>query len=282
MTSTQDVLDVRHLELDQRLADVLAIGSQLTYGRVGLNATLPVFDEHGLRYASVPTTILSVLPHYSSVHRTDLSAAWLADTLLDLHASGALDQLRAISIGYLATVDQAHALEHWRRTGPEALAGVPLILDPTLGDVGLGFYNDPRLVEPLRGLLVPQAWALTPNLFELAQLTGTTPEALLQLETITEAARTLLSDRTQWIVVTGLRGEALGDSTGSQLIGELVLSHDSADLLTHPLLPGGPAGVGDTFAAALIVALLDGASVTDAARRAAVATAAHIRQEPRS
>lgn len=278
MTATQDVLDVRHLELDQRLADVLAIGSQLTYGRVGLNATLPVFDEYGLRYASVPTTILSVLPHYPSVHRTDLSAAWLADTLIDLHASGALDQLRAISVGYLATVDQARTIEPWLRTRPASLTDVPLILDPTLGDVGLGFYNDPRLVQPLRDLLVPQAWALTPNLFELGQLTGTPLESLRHVETITQSARALLSDRTQWIVVTGLRGEALGDSIGSQLIGELVLSHDSADLLTHPLLPGGPAGVGDTFTAALIAGLLDGASVTDAARQAAMATAARIRQ----
>lgn len=280
MTSTWDVPEVRSLELDQRLADVLAIGSQLTYGRVGLNATLPVFDDRGLRYASVPTTILSVLPHYPSVHRTDMSASWLADTLMDLHASGALDQLRAISIGYLATVDQAHVLVDWRRSGPASLADVRLILDPTLGDVGLGFYNDPRLVEPLRDLLVPQAWAITPNLFELAQLTGTTPEALNQLESITEAARTLLSARTQWIVVTGLRGEALGDSTGSQLIGELVLSHESADLLTHPLLPGSPAGVGDTFTAALIAGLLDGDALTDAARQAAEATAVRIRQEP--
>jgi len=268
--------EVRHLELDTRSADVLPIGSQLTHGRVGLNAALPVYDAAGLRHAAIPSVIFSVLPHYPSAHRVDMPAGWIVDSLGDLAASGALDHVHTLSVGYLASPEQAHALAKWRRQ-VTVLQQVPLVLDPTLGDIGLGFYNDPALVRPLRDALLPVATGLTPNLFELAHLTGCDPADLNEPDRIEQAARSLLDETLQWVVVTGIRAPAVAADNSPTLIGELLVTHDIAQLTTYPCLDPNPAGVGDTFTAALITHLVQGHPLTDAVQRAANDTARYIR-----
>lgn len=271
---------VRHLELDPRPADVLAVGSQLAYGSVGLNAALPVYDEHGLRCAAVPTTVLSVLPHYPSVHRTDLSGRWLAEALHDLDLSGALAPHHLVSVGYLASPDHADVIADWFRSRTGSAADVPLVLDPTLGDVDLGFYNDPDLVPALKHSLVPMATGLTPNLFELAQLTGRPLSSLTRPEAVTDAARELVTGRVRWVVVTGLRGMLPdGPDHGPGPIGELVLTRDTVRTLTHPAIPDTPVGVGDTFTASLVARLLAGDELLSAVDAAAVHTARRIRRD---
>lgn len=267
--------DTRHLELDQRRTDVLAIGSQLAYGRVGLNASQPVYQNAGLRVAAIPTTILSVLPHYPSVHQTHLPADWIADALDDLTRSGALERLRAITVGYVATAAQAHAIAAWYQR--QSRSTIPLILDPTFGDVGLGFYNDPAIVRALREALLPEAAGLTPNLFELAHLTGTDPESLTELAAIEAAARSLLEPSMDWVVVTGIRSAAATDDIAADSIAELIVTHGSRRLLIHPQFAHTPAGAGDTFTAALTARLIQGISLTEAAQFAAEETARQIR-----
>lgn len=273
-------LDVRHLELDPRPAEVLAIGSQLAYGSVGLNAALPVYEASGLRYAAVPTTILSVLPHYPSMHRADLSGDWLREALHDLDGSGALDQLRTISVGYLALPEHAAVIAEWCSSRTGSAVDTPFVLDPTLGDVDLGLYNDPNMAAALRRWLLPMATGLTPNLFELALLTERPLSSLTRLEEVTSAAQDLMTPQTQWIVVTGLRSTTVGND-GSRLgrIGELVLTHDTAQVLSRTVASANPAGVGDTFTASLISRLLAGADLLPAVDDAAGYTALQICQE---
>lgn len=264
----------RHLELDQRRADILAIGSQLAYGRVGLNASQPIYQEHGLRVAAIPTTILSVLPHYPSAHQTHLPADWITNTLTDLTRSGALDQLHAITIGYLATAAQIHAVTAWY--DQHVPQRVPMILDPTFGDIGLGFYNDSRIVHPLRETLLPHATGLTPNLFELAHLTAQDHNDLSDPAVIGAAAHDLLGPGTDWVVVTGLRPLAGLSPNGQSSIGDLIVTHESTELVTHPLLEKTPAGVGDTFTASLISHLIRSKPLVESVQLAAEETARHI------
>lgn len=267
--------DTRHLELDQRRTDVLVIGSQLAYGRVGLNASQPVYQNAGLRVAAIPTTILSVLPHYPSVHQIHLPADWIADALDDLTRNGALEGLRATTVGYMATAAQAHAIAAWRQNN--SLPEVPLILDPTFGDIGLGFYNDPRILLPLRESVLPHATGLTPNIFELAHLVGRDLADLDDSDSIETAARQLLTPVTEWIIVTGLRPAAGLGASDQDKIGELVVTHDSTDLFTHPLLNQTPAGVGDTFTASLTSHLIHEVPLHTATQLAAEQTAQLLR-----
>lgn len=273
----------RGFELDARPVDVLMIGSQLAHGSVGLNAALPVYAAAGLRVAAVPTTILSVLPHYPSMHRVDLDAGWVADTLDDLAVCGALDGVRFVVVGYLATSEQVRAIarwyETWRDARAAALPRVDLLLDPTLGDVEVGFYNDPALAPVLRRELVPLATGLVPNVFELAHLTGLAVGELTgdvgdvageAGEALVAASGSLLREGPSWVVVTGLRPDA-------GRIGELVLDGVSAETRTHPYVESAAKGVGDTFTAALTAALVEGAGLADAVEAAASVTSDRLR-----
>lgn len=277
---SQDARGAQDLELDTRAVDILAIGSQVVHGSVGLNAALPVYTAAGLRYAALPTTILSVLPHYPSMHRVDMTGEWLADTLDDLVASGALDGVRLVAVGYLPDPGHAAVVARWysqwraaRLASGEKAA--PLVLDPTLGDVEVGFYNDPAVGPALRRDLVPVATGAVPNLFELAHLTGLAVEEL-HGAALVEAARSLLEDGLDWLVVTGLRGELEGRTQQGE-IGELVLVGGSAQLRSHPFVPSVAKGVGDVFTAGLNSSVARGGSLVDAVDTAAALTAEHLR-----
>src|SRR5690606_2224727 len=63
-------------ELDRRPAEVLLIGSQVSFGSVGMNGVLPMLPD--TRVVPLPTIVLSNLPHYPSVHANPLPAEWLA------------------------------------------------------------------------------------------------------------------------------------------------------------------------------------------------------------
>ncbi|MFT0848281.1 bifunctional hydroxymethylpyrimidine kinase/phosphomethylpyrimidine kinase [Actinomycetaceae bacterium L2_0104] len=161
----------RDLELDTRPVSVLAFGSQLFSGGVGLNASLPVYVEADIRCAGAPTLLLSNLPHYPSVQTLDVSADWMGRALNDLADTGALDELRAVAVGYLADPAQAYAIARWFEALPRS--GRPLfVLDPTFGDGDVGFYTNPAVVPAIREALVPLANIMTPNAFELLHLTA--------------------------------------------------------------------------------------------------------------
>ncbi|WP_454295793.1 bifunctional hydroxymethylpyrimidine kinase/phosphomethylpyrimidine kinase [Salana multivorans] len=277
---SDDARGAQHLELDTRAVDVLAIGSQVVHGSVGLNAALPMYTAAGLRYAALPTTILSVLPHYPSMHRVDMTGEWLGSALADLVASGALDDVRLVAVGYLPDPGHAAVVARWYSQWNAARlaagrAAAPLVLDPTLGDVEVGFYNDPAVGPALQRDLVPVATGAVPNLFELAHLTHR-PIEELRGEGLLEAARSLLEGGLDWLVVTGLRGELEGRVEQDQ-IGELVLVGGSVQLRRHPFVPSGAKGVGDVFTAALNARLVRGGSLVEAVDDAARLTADHLR-----
>lgn len=266
--------DARELELDATAPAVLAISSQLAYGSVGLNAALPVYAGLGFRTVSIPSIVLSVMPHYSSVHDLTVDEQWLAATLDDLVLAGALDRLRAIAVGYLAAPQQARAIAEWYARLPGE-SRPPLILDPTLGDEELGFYTDPALAGAIAEWLLPVATGVLPNRFELAQLADRRIEDLQDPFAIRSAIEHLLADSRneslEWAIVTGIRSN--GDEPG---IGELIVSGGESHELVHPYLETRAKGQGDTFTAALVCALLNGATLESAADRAASAVRARI------
>lgn len=254
------------LELHQAPARLLAFGSQLLHGSVGLNAAQPVYEEAGLRTVQVPSIILSVMPHYPSVHHLDVSDEWLTRALQDLEAIDALSGVELITSGYLARADQATAIATWYQDLDPA-SRPPLILDPTLGDVELGFYTDPGLAQKFRDELAPLAMGLTPNLFELSHLTDVPLAQLTTTKQIEEAARTLLGPHTTWVVVTGIDLPAGEDFSAD--IGEILVVREGYSVHRHERVETVAKGLGDTFTAALNVALLDGSDLDSAVDAAA-------------
>lgn len=265
--------NARRLELDQTLPAVLALSSQLVYGSVGLNAALPEYGKRDLRVAAFPTIVLSVMPHYPSVHDLEVGESWLSSALDDVVLAGALDHVRAIAVGYLAAPAQAQAIAEWyEKLAPDARP--PLIVDPTLGDEELGFYTSPSVAEAIVDWLLPHAVGIVPNRFELAELTGARLESLTSEAECLAAARTLLATPEyaglEWVVVTGIR------NLENRTIGELTMVGDRVTQSSHPYIPSEAKGQGDTFTAALVSGILSGISLEEAVEGAAAAVRSRL------
>lgn len=236
------------LELDPRPTQIVNFGSQVLHGTVGIPAARRVTEAAGVRTIDIPTILLSVLPHFASVHHVDVPADWIAHALEDVAAAGALDELRLVTSGYFAAPAQAAAVAAWLRSRPGP--ALPFLLDPTLGDIELGFYTDPALVDTLRDELVPLASGMTPNLFELAHLSGAPLASLTSPAPIARAARSLMSPQTQWVVVTGVRSPVTAS------VGEVIVTATEHCAHWHAPIRTSAKGLGDTFTAALAIELL--------------------------
>src|SRR3546814_12445606 len=120
---------------------------------------------------------------------------------------------------------------------------------------------------------LPPADILSPNLFELALLTGLKPRGL---QAVRDAAATLLARGPKVVLVTSLDAENPNaenpDAEGNQA-GEmemLAVAAEGAWRVASPRLPMAPNGAGDAVAALFLGFYLKTASVPDALARKSV------------
>lgn len=256
MTGTAPTSLARPLALD-----VVSVQSQVVYGSVGNNVAVPTLQALGWSVAAVPTVMFSNTPHYPTMHGGALPIEWFEGYLQDLPARGALNTLKAVLAGYLGNTAQAGVLGNWIRLLLSQRPGLRVVIDPVLGDHDHGIYVDTGLVQAYREHLLPLAHGLTPNAFELEQLTG---RPVNDVASIAAAARTLLDRRTEWVAVTSAASDRWPD--GEMLV--VVVTRAHAHVLTHPRLSASPKGVGDLFSAALAGHWLRGAALPEAAAKA--------------
>lgn len=252
-------------ELDSRPVDVIAIGSQVVYGTVGLSASVPVLTELGLKVAALPTAMLSNLPHYPQVHAADLSGPWVADALHDLTALGIADEVSTVYTGYFAGPAQVIAVAGWLRVLLERRPQLRVVVDPTLGDYDVGAYTDPEVASTLRKELLPLATGIVPNLFELQHLLESSPERDQPVDQIIKDARRLLSGRCQWVVATGLEGQ------DRQHGEDLVVTADEVAAIGYERLDVRVKGTGDVMAASIVAGLHQGLDIADSVEQAGTA-----------
>lgn len=252
-------------ELDSRPVDVIAIGSQVVYGTVGLSASVPVLTELGLKVAALPTAMLSNLPHYPQVHAADLSGPWVADALHDLTALGIADEVSTVYTGYFAGPAQVIAVAGWLRVLLERRPQLRVVVDPTLGDYDVGAYTDPEVASALRKELLPLATGIVPNLFELQHLLESSPERDQPVDQIIKDARRLLSGRCQWVVATGLEGQ------DRQHGEDLVVTADEVAAIGYERLDVRVKGTGDVMAASIVAGLHQGLDIADSVEQAGTA-----------
>ncbi len=250
--------------------DVVSVQSQVIYGRVGNNVAVPTLESFGLTVAAVPTVLLGNTPHYPTLHGGAVPLEWFGGWLSDLEARAALHHLRAVATGYLGSAAQAQVLAEWLEARRKASADVLIVVDPVIGDHDHGIYVSPDLVDAQRRHLLPLASGLTPNGFELQQLTGC---MATDMDGVIAAARTLLGTHTQWVVVTSASPQAWGDGT----MQVVVVTREESRVLTHLRIDIAPKGTGDLFSATVIACLLHGATIFEAASRACERVVAALR-----
>ncbi len=240
----------------EKNADIISIQSQVIYGTVGNSIAQPTLESYGWQVLAVPTFLLSNTPDYPSCFGGEISAEWFSGFLQGLHDRGQDAQLRAVITGYLGSTTKASEVSRWLpetlRSNPDAM----VIIDPVMGDDDCGYYVDPALLGWYCDSLAPMATGLTPNRFELACLSGKTLE---NDDDVIAAARTLLNQRTQWVVVTSAaRGEA------GKTLRVFCVTAEEVHVIEHAAYDGAPKGTGDMFTAQLTALLLKGLPLFEA------------------
>ncbi len=246
--------------------NILSIQSHVAYGHVGHAASTFPLQRLGHEVWQVPTVVFSNHLGYGAKRGRVVTAAE-AEVLVDgLDEVGALAACDAVLSGYLgdkalgATV--LRAVEKVREHRPGAI----FCCDPVMGDVDEGLYVNADIPDYVRREMVPAADLLTPNIFELAQLTG---QRIGDMSDAAAAARGLLELGPKLILVTSVPGE---DEPERQ-ISMLAITATEAWLVSTPHMMLAPTvkGTGDMVAALFLGHYLGAATAGQALSKTAAA-----------
>ncbi|AZS84885.1 bifunctional hydroxymethylpyrimidine kinase/phosphomethylpyrimidine kinase [Streptomyces griseoviridis] len=228
---------------------VLTVAGSDSGGGAGIQADLKTMLALGVHGMSVVTAV-------TAQNSLGVQGAWpLPVDVVRAQYRSVVDDIgvRAVKTGMLASAELVEAVA-------ELIAGTdaPAVVDP----VGVSKHGDPLLaasaLDSVRTKLLPVATVATPNLDEVAQLTGVRVESEEQLR---EAAAAVLAFGPRWVVVKG--GHLAGDAV--DLLTDGVREHwlrspRHDNRHTH--------GTGCTLASAIASGLAKGQSVPDAVRAA--------------
>lgn len=161
---------------------------------------------------------------------------WLAEARGVLPAS-------AIKFGLLPGVEAVRAAADL----VACAGGAPVVLDPVIESSSGFTFLDPVAVDELRGALVPAGVIVTPNLPELARLTGVSLDHLVaDLDARADAASELVEAGAAAVVVKG------GHGPEDPAVDLLVRSGDRPLRVEHERIRGARLrGTGCRFASAL-------------------------------
>ena len=242
----------------------LIISSFVAASRIGGVAQQYVLAAHKIDPVLAPTVMFGRSPAKGAqgeVTTPEVLARMLGDIeadalfgLVDLFLTGhfSLPEQVEIAAGVMDRVRTAN------RDG--AFAAKPILLvDPIMGDEPKGLYVTPDVAEAVATKLVPLADFITPNLWELARLTGR------EISTAADACAAARS--------LGVPALITSAPARPGEIGLIYVDAAEAVLFAHPRLPGIPNGTGDLVTAAFGAALVKGLAPPAAAERAARAAA---------
>ncbi|WP_030866189.1 bifunctional hydroxymethylpyrimidine kinase/phosphomethylpyrimidine kinase [Streptomyces sp. NRRL S-37] len=228
---------------------VLTVAGSDSGGGAGIQADLKTMLALGVHGMSVLTAV-------TAQNSLGVQGAWeLPVEAVRAQYRSVVDDIgvRAVKTGMLSSAELVEAVA-------DLIAGTdaPAVVDP----VGVSKHGDPLLaasaLDSVRTRLLPVATVATPNLDEVAQLTGVRAETEGDLR---RAARAVLEFGPRWVVIKGghLSGDAVDLLTdGSEEHWLRAPRHDNRH--TH--------GTGCTLASAIASELAKGHPVPEAVRTA--------------
>ena len=250
--------------------NILSIQSAVAYGHVGNSSAVFPLQRLGAEVWPIDTVQFSNHPGYGT-HTGAVTPPDTVRALIDgVEARGALPRCDGLLTGYIGEAAAGGALLHaagrLRAANPAAL----WCCDPVIGDDGPGIYVRPGIDAFFRDQAVPRADILTPNRFELAQLTGLPCRSLdeaKQAAAALQARMRAAGPRT--ILVTSL----CTDETPGTAIDLLTAGAHGFHRVRTPRLPIAASGAGDVVAALFLFHMLRTGQAHQA--MAAAASAVH-------
>lgn len=239
---------------------VAAIHDMSGFGRCSLTVAIPILSAMGIQCCPLPTAFLSThtggFEGFTFLDMTDelpkVAAHW---------KSLGLD-FQAVYSGFLGSERQIAIVEDFLREfrGADTIA----VIDPVMGDHGAVYQTYTPAMCAGMARLAEMADVITPNLTEAALLLGI-PYG--ELPTSEAGCREIV----ERLSLNGRRSVVLtGASTAPELTGAMCFDARTGrtEAVQTPRVPQEFHGTGDVFASVLTGALVQGASLPDAARQA--------------
>lgn len=257
MTSTSQPSQPQQGQLLQQLPRVLSIQSHVVHGYVGNKAAVFPLQLLGFDVDFVNSVHFSCHTGYKHFPSGEvMNGEQLRAILKGLEDNGLLqDDVGYLLTGYIGSESLLTAvldvLETIRKHNPT----VKFVCDPVMGDDDK-FYVPPELAKVYREVVIPKADVVTPNQFEVEQLTG------IRVRTVDDAKRacaTLHQMGPSIVFITS----AILEQEGANTIAIIASKKSTADSdkggdvvemwrINCPLIEGKFTGTGDVTASLLL------------------------------
>jgi pyridoxine kinase len=242
--------------------NILSLQSHVAYGHVGNSAAVFALQRLGVEVWPIHTVQLSNHTGYATARGRAFDAAHIRELTQGLRERDLLGKCDGVLSGYVGSAEVGAAIldavAEVKRANPSAL----YCCDPVIGDVERGAFVKPGVADFMRARAVPAADIVTPNQFELEQITGynarSVPEALAAIDALRKLGPKI-------VLVTSL----LTDQTPADVINLAVCDETGRHRLRTPRLPVAAHGAGDAIAALFMAHYLRTGSAAEAMSRAA-------------
>ncbi len=251
--------------------NLLSIQSHVAYGHVGNAAAVFALQRLGCEVWPIHTVQFSNHPGYGTFRGAAVDAALVRDLVAGLAERGVLKSCDGVLSGYMGSAEIGAAILDAVASAKAANPAARYCCDPVIGDAGRGVYVRPGIVELLTEHAVPAADVVTPNQFELEQLTGQTSATLSAALMAVEALR---ARGPRAVLVTSLHTA----ETPADCVDLLACDADGPFRVRTPRLPVAANGAGDAIAALFFFHYLRTGVAAEAAARAASAVFGVLRR----
>jgi pyridoxine kinase len=237
---------------------ILSIQSSVAYGHVGNSAAVFPLQRIGHEVWPVHTVLFSNHTGYGAWRGPVVAAADVHEVVLGMEERGVLGQVDLVLSGYQGSPEIASVVLDVVDRVKAANPAAAYACDPVMGNADSGCFVDPAIPPLLREQVVPHADIITPNQFELAQLTNTSLTGLIEdprppLAKILDAVDAARAMGPATVLVTSVAHADQSEET----IEMLAVTPDGAWTVRTPRLAMHANGSGDVTAALFSAHLLD-------------------------
>jgi pyridoxine kinase len=232
---------------------ILSLQSSVSYGHVGNSAAVFPLQRLGHEVWPVHTVLFSNHTGYGAWRGPVIAADDVHEVVLGMEDRGVLGQVDLVLSGYQGSPGIAavilDAVERVKSANPAAAYAC----DPVMGNAESGCFVDPAIPPLLIETVVPRADIITPNQFELGQLTAHDLPARPALEAVLAATDAARASGPATVLVTSVTHADQPDDT----IEMLAVTGDGAWSVRTPRLELHANGSGDVTAALFSAQLVE-------------------------
>lgn len=231
---------------------VLSIHSHVVAGHVGNDAAAFALQRLGLEVWPIHTVQFSNHPGHGAWTGQAFDATHVRSLIDGLDACGFLRRVDAVLSGYVGTAQTGAAIADAVARVKAQNSNAIYCCDPVMGDAGAGLFVKADVPPFFFDTAMPLADIATPNVFELALLTGKPTSLLNTLPALVAAARALLARGPRVVLVTSAHIK------GDDRIATLAVTTAHAWRVSTPYVPLTPMpnGMGDCIAALFLARYL--------------------------